>query len=153
MTSSISFAPPAQPLCTATPNELSAGAQAYYDRPLNALFLIRGTEKSMQHIQSVRGLVELAGKYRDDTDMHAVLMNGGSVTLATFTTVAEACEHLVTHKKTGSRFPFCSLRDLHTNDVPELAKFVLENHASQFHLMFDKPECYAEEYRHLLPDL
>lgn len=126
--------------------------KSYMDRPVHALFLIRGEEKSTQKFQTMNGFRTSESKFVDDYDMLNVLNNGGMITLATFTTIAEAGEQMLAHVETQSRFPFFSVRDLDVNDVKPLVKFLEENR-SEYHLMLDKPECYAEQYRHLLPEL
>lgn len=126
--------------------------KSYWDRPVRALFLIRGEEKRTQIIQTLRWFHITESKFVEDYDMLNILDGGGTLVLATYTTIEEACEHMETHMKTRSRFPFFSLRDIDVNDVMPMVKFLEENH-SDFHLMLDKPECYAEQYRHLLPEL
>lgn len=126
--------------------------KSYWDRPVHALFLIRGEAKSLQKFQTMDGFRTSESKFVDDYDMLNVLNNGGMITLATFTTIAEAGEHMVAHVETQSRFPFFSVRDLDVSDVKPLVEFLKEKR-SDFHLMLDKPECYAEQYRHLLPEL
>jgi hypothetical protein len=125
---------------------------SYWDRPLLPMFLIRGEVKSTLVIQTVHGLRNAESKFIDDPAMHEILYKGGSLVLYTFTTIEEACAAIQTHAATKSRFPFISVRDLNLSDTTPLLKFLEENNI-ELRMMFDRPECYAEEVRHLLPEL
>lgn len=121
--------------------------------PFAVLCLYRTDRDDFTLYQSENGLYD-AGEYTllADYEIAGILKGGDYIAVGSYTDTTKIPALIDYHQKMYARCPALLLRNADSSDIMPILKH-LEAHNIPLRLSLDRPECYAEEFRHLYPEL
>lgn len=121
--------------------------------PLTVLILFRTNRDHYAQYQTKDGLYD-AGEYEFLRDYEAMgIMDGGDyIAIGSYTDISKVPALIEQHQKLYARCPAMLIRNADSADITPILKHLETNNIS-LRLSLDRPECYAETFRHLYPEL